>query len=439
MAAATSDSLQSSSDPHESIAPPAPGVFDFDVYLLLVVAALMAVGLLMVYSTTFDWSYLDYGSPVVIFLRQVRSAIVGGVLAFVAWRMDYRFLKDRRVATGIMIVAIVGLAGLLVINNQQTADELNPFGTNRALYQGSFQPGEAAKLAVILYFSAWLASRRDQLHRIGYGLIPFSILVGTVGGLIVLQPDLSTAAVIVLTAATMFFIAGANIVQITLIAIGAVTLGALLATQFDYARQRLVAHIAAMQDLTLASWHVQQAVIAFRASGSRPNSFGPNWFGVGLGQSSQKFGFLPAAHTDSIFAIIGEELGLVGCIFVVLLFVLFVYRAFHISATAQEPFGQMLAAGIGAWIAFEAILNISVMTTIIPFTGVALPFISYGGSNLVIVLTAVGLLLSISRKRPQQIERRLTPIPQSVDYAPARNEGRSSGRVKRVRRSRNEE
>jgi cell division protein FtsW len=121
---------------------------------------------------------------------------------------------------------------------------------------------------------------------------------------------------------------------------------------------------------------------------------------VGLGQSRQKFGFLPAAHTDSIFAIIGEELGLFGCLVVVTLLVLFVWRAYKVSSMAQEPFGALLAAGIGTWIAYEALLNIAVMTAVIPFTGVPLPFISYGGSNLVTVMTGVGLLLSISRRRP---------------------------------------
>jgi cell division protein FtsW len=414
-------------------APNVPAVFDFDVYLLLIVAALLAMGLLMVYSTTFDWSYLEFGSPVRIFLNQVRSAIVGSVIAFVAWRMDYRILKDRRVATVIMLVTIIALSVLLFLNTRSD----NPvFGANRALYQGSFQPGEAAKLAVIIYFAAWLASRREQLHRLGYGLIPFTVLVGTVGSLIVLQPDLSTAAIIVLTAVTMFFIGGANILQIGLISAGALALGWTIATQLPYARKRLVEHVAAMTDLTQASWHVQQAVIAFRASGSLNNTFGPNLFGVGLGQSSQKFGYLPAAHTDSIFAIIGEELGLFGCLVVLLLFVSFVWRAFKIARDSEEPFGQMLAVGIGVWIAFEAMVNIAVMTMIIPFTGVALPFISYGGSSLVVVLTGVGLLMSVSRKRPLQRDRRLMQIPQ--DYAMPRD-GRARRSVYRVGRQRNED
>ena len=129
---------------------------------------------------------------------------------------------------------------------------------------------------------------------------------------------------------------------------------------------------------------------------------------MGLGQSRQKFGFLPAAHTDSIFAIIGEELGLFGCLVVIMLFALFVWRCFTIAGEAQEPFGALLAAGIGSWIAYEALLNVAVMTAVIPFTGVPLPFISYGGSNLVTVMAAVGLLMSISRRRPYRDLRRTT-------------------------------
>src|SRR5574341_198233 len=429
--AATTDTF--SPELQDQIAPPPPRGMDFDVFLVLVVAALLSFGLLMVYSTTFDWSYLEFGSPLRIFLNQVRSAIIGLVMMALMWRMDYRRLKNRNVASAIMLVTIAGLGGLLLLNNQRGTGE---FGVQRSLYQGSFQPGEVAKLAVIIYFAAWLASRREQLHKIGYGLIPFSILVGAVGGLIVLQPDLSTAAIIVLTAATMFFIAGANLVQIALITVGAVGLGWLLATQFDYARLRLINHINALNDLTKASWHVQQAVIAFRASGSREgnfDSFSPNWFGVGLGQSSQKFGFLPAAHTDSIFAIIGEELGVFGCLFVILLFVLFVWRAFHIAAESKEPFGQMLAAGIASWIALEAMFNVAVMTTIVPFSGVVLPFISYGGSSLVVVLTAVGLLLSISRRRPLLIENRAAPRA-ILDAGPS--DPRARRRVSRVGRTR---
>jgi cell division protein FtsW len=258
-----------------------------------------------------------------------------------------------------------------------------------------------------------------------YSFLIFSLLVGAIGGLIVLQPDLSTAAIIVLTAWTMLFLAGGDLLQLLLNAGGAVAVGWLLIMQFDYARERLVAHLSAVSDLTLASWHVQQAIIAFTAPGHNPaDPSAPNWFGRGLGQSSQKFGFLPAPHTDSIFAIIGEELGVVGCLVVIALFALFAWRAFTIASEAGDPYGALLAAGIGCWISYEALLNVAVLTAVIPFTGVPLPFISFGGSSLVTALAGVGLLMSVSRKRRQE------PRRTSADYGLGRRDGR--GRVSRV-------
>jgi len=396
----------------DDIAPGRPTALDFDVYLVLVAGALLAIGLLMVYSTTFDWSYQEYGSSIRIFLNQLRSAAIGAAMMVLMWRFDYRILRNRWVATAIVGVAIIALAALLIINNNIR------FEARRTLVEGSFQPGEAAKLALIIYFGAWLASRRDKLQQLGYGLIPFSVLIGILGGLVVLQPDLSTAAVLALTAVTMFFIAGANIVQIGVAGTGALIAGAVLAWQFPYARQRLIDHFTAMQDLTQASWHVQQAIIAFTAPGDRPGgSFSPNWFGIGLGESRQKFGFLPAPHTDSIFAIIGEELGLFGCLVVITLYALFVWRAFKIARETNEPFGAVLASGIGAWVAYEAMLNVAVVTAIVPFTGVALPFISYGGSSLVVVMTACGLLMSISRRRYQNASARPEGAP-VFDFGP---------------------
>lgn len=380
--------------PQDEELTPRPVTIEFDVYLVLTVTALLAFGLLMVYSTTFDWSYLEYGSPARIFLKQVRSMVIGLVVLVAAWRIDYRWLRNRNIAMAIMLFAIVALGALLILTRNNDGE------TQRSFFQGSYQPGEAAKLAIIIYFAAWLASKGEKLRRFGSGLIPFSLLVGIVGGLVVLQPDLSTAAIIVVTAWTMFFLAGANIFQILVAGAGAGFVGWTVSTQFDYARDRLLSHLQAMQDLTKASWHVQQAIIAFTAPGSHVGgAFSPNWFGSGLGQSRQKFGFLPAAHTDSIFAIIGEELGLLGCFVVIGLFGVFVWRGFKISREAPDRFGALLVAGITAWIAYEAVLNVAVVTAIIPFTGVTLPFISYGGSNLVVAMTGVGLMMSVSRRR----------------------------------------
>lgn len=396
--------------------------FDFDVYLVLVVAALLALGLMMVFSTTFDWSYQVYGSPTTIFLRQVRSLAVGVVVMVVLARVDYHLTQ--RFAIPIILVALITLGALLALPNTEA------FGARRSFLNGSIQPGEAAKLAVVIYLAAWLAGRGQNIKKLTYGLLPFSALVGAVCGLVVLQPDLSTALIIFLTAWTLFFLAGADIFQLLISAGVASVVGFLITLQFSYARERLALHWQAVSDLTSASWHVQQAVIAFTAPGRDPlNPFKPNWFGVGLGQSSQKFGFLPAPHTDSIFAIIGEELGLFGTVIVIGLYVLFVFRGLTIARNARDPYGALLASGITLWIAVEALLNVAVMTAVLPFSGVPLPFISFGGSSLVTVLAGMGLLLNISRTRAYQAPRRTR-----ADYVVGR--GNRRGRISRVGRSR---
>lgn len=399
-----------------------PFSFDFDVYLVLVVAGLLALGLMMVFSTTFDWSYQTTGSPTTIFLRQVRSLAVGVVLMVVLARLDYHLTQ--RFAIPIILLALVTLGVLLALPNTEA------FGARRSFLNGSVQPGEAAKLAVVIYLAAWLAGRGQNIKKLTYGLLPFSALVGAVCGLIVLQPDLSTALIIFLTGWTLFFLAGADIFQLLISAGVAGAVGFLITLQFSYARERLALHWQAISDLTRASWHVQQAVIAFTAPGRDPlNPFKPNWFGVGLGQSSQKFGFLPAPHTDSIFAIIGEELGLFGTLIVIALYVLLVYRGLTIARKARDPYGALLASGITLWVSIEALLNVAVMTAVLPFSGVPLPFISYGGSSLVTVLAAMGLLINISRTRAYQAPRRTR-----ADYIVGR--GNRRGSISRVGRSR---
>jgi cell division protein FtsW len=351
-----------------------------DVYLVMAVGVLVAVGLMMVWSTTFYWSYSDFGSPTVKFFQQVRSLIIGLVIMFGLAMIDYR--RWRRWVVVMMLVVVAALAFLL------TLPEHEEFGGRRALIGASVQPGELAELAVIMYLAAWLSSKQNKLRKITYGLIPFSLLVGLVCVLIIAQPDFSTALLIFVTAATMFFLAGADITQILLVGTIAGGLGLAVIDKVPYARARIENHVRGIRSVADASWHAKRAVIAFRNGG---------WGGVGLGDSKEKFGHLPAPHTDSIFAVIGEELGIVGCLLVVALFVFLVYRGFVIARRAPDAFGAILAAGISCWVLFQAMLNMAVLTGLLPFTGVPLPFISFGGSSLAVSLAGMGLLLSISR------------------------------------------
>lgn len=355
---------------------------DVDMYLLLAVIALCAVGFLMVYSASISPSFQasEDATTSYFFTRHVRNFVIGAVLMFLIAGINYRVWK--RFSVWMMLGTIIMLLAVLIRGEER-------FAAQRALFGGSVQPGEFAKLAVVVYMAAWLASSHKQIKNITYGLLPFTILVGITCMLVILQPDLSTAASIIATSFTMFFLAGAAWLQLGLIAGSAAGVGYLLVTRFDYARVRIDEHLGAVQDLTKANDHVQAAVEAF---------LNGQLTGVGLGEGTQKFGALPFPHTDSIFAVIGEELGLVGSFGVLALFVLLIYRGFIVARRAPDLFGGLLACGVCLWIAYDALLNIAVMTALVPPTGVPLPFISFGGSSLVTAMMGAGLVMSISRQ-----------------------------------------
>jgi len=280
------------------------------------------------------------------------------------------------------------------------------FGAQRGLFQGSYQPSELAKLVTIVYLAVWLTSKGEKINDISYGLVPFGVMVGFLAGLVLRQPDISAALTIIAVGAAMFFLAGADVLQISLASVTGGAIGYVIVITSTTARARLSTWLAGLTNITETSWHVQQAVIAFINGG---------FFGRGLGESRQKFQALPTPHTDSVFAVVGEELGLVGCLFLIALFILLIWRGAKIAANARDSLGAIIASGITVWFAFEAIINIGVMVAAVPFAGNALPFISYGGSSLVVSLCAIGLLLSISRQDPDSSIQRKTRA--SFDYS----------------------
>lgn len=379
-----------------------------DKPLMIITSILVTFGVIMVFSTTFDWSTADFGSPTVKVVEHIRNVALGliGVVATVLF--GYRRL--RRFAVPILLFAVSFLIAV-----QLFGDDV--FNARRTLVAGRFQPGEVAELAMIIYMAAWLGSKNTRIRSLTYGLIPFAILVGFVVGLVALQPDLSTAITIVVVCGAMFFLAGADLVQ--LIALGVIAFGGgviiISSGLFLYAEGRVGDFVAGFTDITKIDYHILQARIAFENGG---------WTGLGLGQSLQKFTGLPAPHTDSIFAVIGEELGILGAGVVVLLFVLFLIRGFTIARRATDPFGALLAVGLTIWVAVKALLNIAVMLALVPPTGVTLPFISYGGSSLVTLLAGVGLLLSVQRVT---LLKQSTP-ERRVDAAPGLNHSRGDRR-----------
>ncbi len=350
-----------------------------DYTLLLAVVGLVIIGLMMVYSATFDWSYQAYGSSFRIASRQFMWVGAGLVVMGLVASVPYD--EWRQWAVPIMGGTLLLLILVLLIGEDR-------FGARRSFFNGSVQPSELVKPVMVIYVAAWLASRGEQIRDVTYGLIPFAVLIGVIASLIVLQPDVSVAVLLVLTALAMFFFAGADVLQLTVGGTASSITFLVLINRLPHARQRVDDYLIAWNNPTRFSHHIQQALIALGSGGL---------FGVGLGQGEQKLGYLPAPHTDSIFAVLGEELGFVGCLFVISLFVLLTYRGFKIAMEASDAFAALVACGITCWLAFQALINMAVMTGLIPSTGMALPFVSAGGSAMIASLAGVGLLLSVSR------------------------------------------
>jgi cell division protein FtsW len=252
-----------------------------------------------------------------------------------------------------------------------------------------------AKVITVIYLSVWMHSKREQLHDIQWGLIPLAVILGVIGGLIYVQPDLSAAATVFMLGGLLFFLGGGDLKQIIFLLIIAVIVGVLVVQVSTTGQERVGTYLSGIKDPTQASYHVRRSFEAIVKGG---------WFGVGIGRANTKLTGLPVPPTDSIFAVIAEELGLVGAAGTVLLYVLLIWRGLRIADKAPDLLGSLLASGLTFWIAMEAIINMLVMVGLLPFAGNALPFISSGGSNLVASLTAIGILMNVSRQVEPQAE-----------------------------------
>ncbi|MDT8304582.1 MAG: putative peptidoglycan glycosyltransferase FtsW [Anaerolineae bacterium] len=350
-----------------------------DYWLLLAVAGLLVIGMLMVYSTTFDLGLRVWEEPTYYFRRQSMALALGLVAILVFMQFDYHILRRYSV---VIMGGTLALLGFLLVTGESN------FGATRGLYENSYQPSELAKLATVLYISHWLSSKGDRIKGLTYGLLPFAVITGVVCFLIVQQPDLSTAGLIAIVSLTIFFVAGAEIKQILIAGGFGGVIFFILMRAMPHAAARVKAWQEVLRDPEQAIWQVKQALIALGSGG---------YVGVGLGNSTQKFGPLPAAHTDGVFAIIGEEMGLFGSLLVIGLLALLIWRGVHAATRARDTYGFLLALGITCWLGYQSLINIAVITAVIPFTGIPLPFLSYGGTSLLFSLIGVGILLNISR------------------------------------------
>ncbi len=376
-----------------------------DWALIATVLALTLIGLVFVFSSSFAVGQELFGDPHHFAIRQLQGAGLGAI-AFVALaRLDYRRL--RAFSPLFMIVAVVGLMAVLVpgIGVEQNGARrwIQIAGTP------AVQPSEFAKLAVVIYVAAWLASRGDAIRHVTLGLVPFSLIVGFLGFLLMAEPDLGTGIAITMIAGTMFFVAGAAIRHIlTLGVLGGGVLFGIVAIA-GYGLNRFTQFVSAESDPEAGGFQVLQLLIALGSGGIT---------GVGLGESRQKFFYVPSAHTDGVFAIIGEEIGFIGTILVLLLFAFLAYRGIRIAQRAPDNFGTLVAMGIVAWITLQAFFNIGGITRTIPLTGIPLPFISFGSSALVATLAGAGLLVSVSRFTVGRIDDEGVVARRLTDFVP---------------------
>jgi cell division protein FtsW len=370
----------------EKLPTPERRLLGFDPWLVILIGAMVAFGLVMVYSASWDVSWRLFEDPSEILRRQVTNLVIGLLALAVAAGIPLRWL--RRLALPILLFSLLALIVLLLVHAGG--------GPRRAFLAGSIQPSELAKLALIIYLAVWMESKGERLSEWGYGFLPLMVIIGLLGALILMQPDLSAALTVGAVALGMFFLAGARASQYVLVTTGSAGMAYVLVWLTRTGRERWQDYVDGLVDIEQASYHVQQSLQAF---------YGGGLFGRGLGASRQKFGFLPAPHTDSIYSIIGEELGLIGALGVLLLFYLLLWRGFRAALAAPDRLGFLLGCGVSFWVGVEAMVNMSVLLGMLPFAGNALPFFSYGGSSLVTTLAAMGLLLNISRRRPRESAR----------------------------------
>ena len=348
--------------------------------IVIVCALMLLFGFLMVASSSGQLA-VSMDKPITHFLgRQVLFAFAGLIIAAALYLVNYQTWA-KFIIFGVVAVAILMLIARF---SPKTAA-----GATRGIWEGSIQPAEFAKLIVVIYLAIWITSRKDDLNSWGLGFLPLIVIVGFMAGLAAILPDYSASATIFLLGIMMFFLGGGQFLQ--LIVSGAAMFVAAFGVYFvnDTIHNRLSTFFFGIMDPTRSAEQVRWAFEAIINGGI---------FGMGIGRSLTKYLGLPVAHTDSIFAIIIEETGLIGALFVIACFVFLLWSGLKVARQAPDPLGKLLAQGITFWIVIEAAINMGTMVGIVPIAGNTLPLISYGGSSLVTTMAAIGILLNISRQ-----------------------------------------
>jgi cell division protein FtsW len=390
-----------------------PRLHDPDWWLLAILMTLVMLGIVMVFSATTGMEPGTVGANGYL-IRHLVFAGIGIGAMLVLMRIDYHVWRTLSVPAILGTLALLAL--VLVIGTEV-------YGARRWFDLGvtQAQPSELAKPALVVYLAGWLCSHGARLQSWVYGLAQFGFVLGCLVGLVMLEPDMGTSLVLATVGIGMLFVAGARITHaVGLILAGGVAFS-VLALSAEYRRERILAFLNPESNTTDTGWHLLQARLALGDGGL---------FGVGLGASRQKFTWLPAPHNDAIFAVIGEELGLIGAALVIMLFALIGYRGYRIASEAPDRFGMLLAVGVSTWVIFQALFNIGGVTSAIPFTGITLPFVSYGGSSLVVSLAAMGIVLNVSRQTVRLPSRRAALVQST--HAPSTASVMAGARLDRI-------
>jgi len=343
--------------------------------LLVLTLTLTVLGLIALADASAPIALSTFNDKFYFVKQQVVWGLIGIVLMFVFSKVSYTFWE--KIATPIFFFSLLLLALVLFPGFGARA-----LGARRWLFLGpiSFQPSEFTKLALAIYFA--------KLTSKGKNVLSYLVPLGIVAALIMLQPDLGTMISIAIIAMSQVFISGINLLYFIISSVGAGLVGLVLILISDYRRQRLLTYLARSQDPLGKDYHIRQILLGLGSGGM---------FGVGLGASRQKYLFLPEAATDSIFAVVAEEVGFVGAVLIIGVFLFFIIEGLKIAKSAPDTFSRSLSVGLVAWIGGQTFLNIASMVALVPLTGIPLPFFSYGGSSLTSVLVAVGILLNISK------------------------------------------
>ncbi len=360
-----------------TVAPPDPWLFG-------AVAGLVAIGIVMVFSASSAIAYAQYHDTTYYLKRQLVMLVIGSILAYGAYRIDYTKLK--RISP-----ALLGITFVLLVLTLVPHIGFQTGGARRWLGVGalSFQPSEVAKLAIVLFIAAKLSAIDDGVRSLQRGVVPLLLVAALIAFPILFEPDMGTASLVIFTTMGMMLCAGMRVEHFIIVGLVMLPAAALTVGSSAYKRARVLAFLNPWKDPQNTGFHIVQSLLALGSGGL---------FGVGLGASRQKFFYLPEAHTDFIFAVLGEELGLLGTLAVLALFAAFAVRAFTIAQRTTDRFGFFVICGCAMLIVIQAFINIGVVTSSWPVTGVPLPFISFGGTSLIVNLVSAALIMNVARR-----------------------------------------